>query len=318
MRHILPALWILAGATLVADQLPPPAWNNLPAQSVPGVEHRTFRSQKAAAAIGYNVLLPPGYADAGDRRYPVVYWLHGLGGNENSDTASLGPRILAAMQEGLPPVIVVFVNGADYTFYVNSPDGTVPAAFVTVSELVPHVDATYRTIASRRGRAIEGFSMGGYGALHHAMLRPDVFGSVVAYAPALLEVQPSPDGGQTLRRAGGTHAGATPEGPALMAKNKLVFAQMYGGRREVFDTLSPYAILRRDAPRLRTQLPVRIVIGTADGLWNAAQRFKTLMGENAYELEFETVEGVPHNIDRLYGAAGARGLAFHARASGWR
>jgi endo-1,4-beta-xylanase len=317
MRTVLFALWVVAGATLLGDQLPPPSWNNLPAQPVAGVEHRTFRSGKAGTDIGYNVLLPPGYA-TGDRRYPVVYWLHGLGGNENSDTASLAPRIQAAMQAGLPPIIVVFVNGADYTFYVNAPDGGVPAAFVTVSELVPHVDATYRTVTSRTGRAIEGFSMGGFGALHHAMLRPDVFGSVVAYAPALLEVQPSPDGGQTLRRTGGTHAGATPESPALMAKNKLVFERMFGGASAGFETHSPYTILRRDASKLRGQLPVRVVVGTADGLWNAAQRFKTLMSENAYELEFEAVEGVPHNVDRLYAAVGAKGLAFHARANGWR
>jgi endo-1,4-beta-xylanase len=318
MRHILLALWILAGATLIGDQLPPPSWNNPPVQPVAGVEHRAFRSQKAGADIGYNVLLPPGYA-AGDRRYPVVYFLHGLGGNENSNTASLAPTILAAMQTGLPPVIVVFVNGADYTFYVNSPpDGGIPAAFVFVSELVPHVDATYRTVAGRQGRAIEGFSMGGFGALHHAMLRPDVFGSVVAYAPALLEVQPSPDGGQTLRRAGGTHAGATPEGPALMSKNKLLFERMFGGRREGFETASPFEILRRDASKLRTQLPMRIVIGTADGLLNAAKRFDAQLRESAYEHELEFVEGVPHNIDRLYEAVGVKGLAFHAKANGWR
>jgi endo-1,4-beta-xylanase len=155
MRHILFALWILAGATLSGDQLPPPSWNNAPVQPVAGVEHRTFRSQKAGADIGYNVLLPPGYA-AGDQRYPVVYWLHGLGGNENSNTASLAPKILAAMQAGLPPAIVVFVNGADYTFYVNSPDGGIPTAFVFVSELVPHVDATYRTVAGRQGARYRG------------------------------------------------------------------------------------------------------------------------------------------------------------------
>jgi S-formylglutathione hydrolase FrmB len=316
MRKVLLALWMLGGVTLVA-QLPPPAWNNVPAQPVAGVEHRTFRSQKAGTDVGYNVLLPPGYA-TGDRRYPVVYWLHGLGGNENSDPASLAPKALAAMQAGLPPVIVVFVNGADYTFYVDSPDRGVPAATILASELIAHVDATYRTIAERRGRAIEGFSMGGFGALHHAMTRPDLFGSVVAYAPALLEVQPSPEGGQTLRRAGGTHAGAAPESPALMSKNKLVFQLMFGGKPEVVALHSPYTLLRLHAPRLRTQLPVRVVIGTADGLWNAAQRFRTLMREHAYELEYEEVEGVPHNIGRLYDGVGAKGLAFHAKANGWR
>ena len=317
MRTLLPALWILGVATLAGDQLPPPSWNNVPSQPVPGVEHKTFRSRAASADVGYNVLLPPGYA-AGDRRYPVLYWLHGLNGNENNRPPSLAPRILAAMEDGLPPFIVIFVNGADYTFYVDSPDRAIPAATVLISDLIPHVDATYRTIADRRGRSIEGFSMGGFGALHHAMKRPYLFGSVVAYAPALLEVQPSPDGGFTLRRTGGTHAGATPEGPALMSKNKLLFERMFGGRPETFEEASPYTLLRRDGAQLRTRLPVRIVIGTADGLWNAAQRFDRQMRESGYEHEFEVIDGVAHDSDRLYAEVGAKGLAFHVRANGWR
>ena len=160
--------------------------------------------------------------------------------------------------------------------------------------------------------------MGGFGALHHAMKRPHLFGSVVAYAPALLEVQPSPDGGFTLRRTGGTHAGATPEGPALMSKNKLLFERMFGGRPETFEEASPYTLLRRDGAQLRTRLPVRIVIGTADGLWNAAQRFDRQMRESGYEHEFEVIDGVAHDSDRLYAEVGAKGLAFHVRANGWR
>ena len=316
MRHLLLLGLVLACAALAEAQLPPPAWNNPPAQAVAGVEHKTFHSRAASADVGYNVLLPPGYA-AGDRRYPVLYWLHGLGGNENNRPASLGPRILAAMKDGLPPFIVIFVNGADYTFYVDSPDRAIPAATVLISELIPHVDATYRTIADRRGRAIEGFSMGGFGALHHAMKRPDLFGSVVAYAPALLEVQPA-DGGLTLRRAGGTHAGATPESPALASKNKLLFERMFGGRPETFEEASPYTLLRRDGAQLRTRLPVRLVIGTADGLWNAAQRFDKQMRESGYEHEFEVVDGVAHDSDRLFAEVGPKGLAFHVRANGWR
>ena len=317
MRRSLVAVWVLAGATLVGDQLPPPVWNNTPVERVPAVEHKTFPSRAASTAVGYNVLLPPGYSTS-DRRYPVLYWLHGLGGNENNRPASIGPKIIAAMQRGLPPVIVIFVNGADYTFYVDSPDRAVPAETILISELIPHVDATYRTIADRRGRAIEGFSMGGFGALLQAMKHVELFGSVLAYAPALLEVQKLPDGGLTLRRGGGTHAGASPESPALMAKNKLLFERMFGGRPEIFEKQSPSTIVRQNAAALRDRLPVRIVIGTADGLWNAAQLFEKLMREHAYDHELDVVEGVAHDSDRLYDAVGAKGLAFHARANGWR
>ncbi len=61
-----------------------------------------------------------------------------------------------------------------------------------------------------------------------------------------------------------------------------------------------------------------IIIGTADGLWNANQLFHELLLEQGYAHEFEVVEGVAHNIGALYEAVGVEGLVFHAREGGWR
>ena len=120
----------------------------------------------------------------------------------------LGDSLDAITADALPPMIMVWVNGPALSFYTDSPDGRVPAEAVFVTELVPHIDATYRTSADPRGRAVEGMSMGGFGALTLAMKHVDLFGSVVAYAPALVEVQRRDDGLLTLARAGGTHEGA--------------------------------------------------------------------------------------------------------------
>ena len=74
--------------------------------------------------------------------------------------------------------------------------------------------------------------MGGFGALAPAMKHPDLFGSVVAYAPALLEVQKMASGTLTLGRIGGTHAGDAQPPPVLLAKQAYVFERMFGGRSD--------------------------------------------------------------------------------------
>lgn len=310
------AILLLPGAAH-AVQLWPPVWSNPPETPIPGVEHHTFHSSSLDSEVGYNVLLPPGYSSS-DRRYPVLYWLHGIGGNESANARALAPMVIEALAERVvPPMIVVFVNGGAATFYADSPDGSVPAETMFISELIPHIDATYRTVADRRNRAIEGMSMGGFGALAQAMKHVDLFGSVVAYAPALLVVQETEDGSLTLARAGGTHDGSESRLLPVEIRTR-VFVEMFGGQPEVYADHSPWSLVRRGAVQLRTELSVRIIIGTADGLWNANQLFHELLLEQGYGHEFEVVEGVAHNIGALYEAVGVEGLVFHAREGGWR
>ena len=84
-----------------------------------------------------------------------------------------------AIAEGkTPAMIVVYVNGMIRSSYVDSADGKTPVETVTIKELIPHVDATYRTIATRDGRMIEGFSMGGSGAAKWGFKHTDLFGSI--------------------------------------------------------------------------------------------------------------------------------------------
>ena len=158
--------------------------------------------------------------------------------------------------------------------------------------------------------------MGGFGALMHGMKHAERFGSVVAYAPALLEVQETADGSLTLERAGGTHEGGNRPPPT--AARTQIFERMFGGRRSVFEAHDPFALAPIDAARLRDELRLRIVIGTADGLWNANQLFHKLLLEHGYAPELEVVDGAAHNIRVLYAAVGVEGLAVHARHGGWR
>src|SRR5436190_1973452 len=181
MSILLPALAALFGLAPVMG-----SWDNPLKDAVPGVEHRTFRSASMKVDVGYNIYLPPGYAAAAaDRRYPVIYWLHGLGGNETSGMFPTAIVDRAIKDKSIPPLIVVFVNGGPRTRYHDSTDGKIMAEPLVAKELIGHIDQTFRTIASPDGRAISGMSMGGNGSLKFAFKYPELFSSAVAFAPAL-------------------------------------------------------------------------------------------------------------------------------------
>lgn len=130
------------------------------------------------------VLLPPGYAKS-KQRYPVVYFLHNAwyGPKQMIEDGRAQGLIERAFADGVVPEFIFVI--ADYTgpttgsLYENSP---VSGRWIdyTVNEVVPLIDARYRTLARRESRAVVGDFFGGRGALKLAMTRADVFS--VAYA----------------------------------------------------------------------------------------------------------------------------------------
>jgi hypothetical protein len=134
------------------------------------------------------VYLPPGYA-AGKQRYPVIYMLHGLNwSNERmfAPGTATQPTFDKAIATG---VIKAFIAVApDYTtqgpgtFFVNSSTSGRFEDF-TVQEVVPFIDAHYRTLPGPGGRAIMGEHMGAFGALWYAFRHPDIWGTVYALHP---------------------------------------------------------------------------------------------------------------------------------------
>jgi len=177
-----------------------------PATGAPG----TVRTEKlTTAALGvdktYVIYLPAGYETSG-KRYPVFYYLHGLGGNEDNWIKG-GELDKAADGLGLQAIVVMvdgddafYINGlapADYEKCINDGVGLFMPGHETkrttcvrkrdydtyiTSDLIAHVDATYRTIASREGRAIAGLSMGGFGALHLSIRHQDVFSAAASHS----------------------------------------------------------------------------------------------------------------------------------------
>jgi S-formylglutathione hydrolase FrmB len=121
--------------------------------------------------IPYYVLLPSGYETDKTARFPVVYLLHGLNGSYK-DWVEKTNLLEGAAQHKF---IVVTVEGGNgwYADSVSKPNDKYESYIV--QELIPEIDRNYRTIAARRGRAIAGLSMGGYGALKFGLKYPDKF-----------------------------------------------------------------------------------------------------------------------------------------------
>ncbi len=137
------------------------------------------------------VYLPAGYDREGSRRYPVLYCLHGYTGNAAA-LVSARPWERNVVQwidslidsRRMPPAILAIVDGFTRlggSQYVDSVHNGNYATYV-VREVIPHVDAHYRTIASEGGRAVLGKSSGGFGALHLVMEYPGMFAAFASHS----------------------------------------------------------------------------------------------------------------------------------------
>jgi enterochelin esterase-like enzyme len=136
-------------------------------------------------AFVYRVYLPPEYLST-NRRYPVLYMLHGAGGNYTEWSDSFLPeqidRLIVADQ--IEPIIVVMPDDGESTYYANWDNGPRWGDYIA-EDVVSTIDQRYRTLTTPSERAIGGLSMGALGALNLAFQHPDVFGVVGSHSPSV-------------------------------------------------------------------------------------------------------------------------------------
>lgn len=140
------------------------------------VRDEVVQSAALGRSMKYRVLLPDGYA-ASQRRYPVLYLLHGLGGDFTDWTSRSN---VAEYTRTLP--LIVVMPGGNNGWYTDSTEGAFETYLTT--DLPNDVVQKFRTITSRHGRAIAGLSMGGYGALKIALKRPSMFAVAGSFSGA--------------------------------------------------------------------------------------------------------------------------------------
>ena len=149
------------------------------------LEHLTVKSEILGVEKAYSVYLPDGY-DSSAERYPVLYLLHGAWGNHKSWNRTGGgeqPRITdeqIAKGEAVKMIVVMpdatgigERRGGKNMGYFNVSNWAYEDFFF--QEFIPHIDKTFRTIATKEGRAIAGLSMGGGGSVVYAQHHPEMF-----------------------------------------------------------------------------------------------------------------------------------------------
>ena len=156
-------------------------------------ECATIKSNILARSVRYCAYLPASYDTDKTRRYPVLYYLHGLGDNEQSLLNMGGWDLIEDLRRtGKIGEFVVLAPGGGHTFFLNSADGTIRYEDFFLKEFIPQMEKKYRGAGSASKRGITGVSMGGFGAMRLAFKDPQRFAAVSGQMPALIaEIPPN-------------------------------------------------------------------------------------------------------------------------------
>ena len=252
----------------------------------PTVKHVTFKSPSMGIDVGYYIYLPPGY-EASTERYPVVYHLHGGRPGGESKAVRLASYVDAAIQKGtIKPTIYVFPNGGPVSWYDMPEMKNGMGETVFVKEVVPHIDATYRTWGNREGRALEGYSQGGRGTTRIMFKHPELFLSV---APGGSGYGPE----KVIQENGGYESETLRFLP--IGYNTWDLAKAYAESKD------------------RPQLNIMLWDGTKCFNFEFNQKFSAYLTELGIKHEFLVIDGVPHTATGSYDKNGDDVMGHHQK-----
>ncbi len=266
--------------------------NKLPAERTPLLKHGTFHSPaNNNVEVGYYIYLPPGYDDttSSQKRYPVVYYLHGGRPGGEQKSIAMAPLIDAAIRAGrVPPMIYVFLNGGEMSHY-DFPAKKSYGETAFVKELLPHIDQAYRTIARREGRGIEGFSQGGRGTARIMFKHPELFSSAAPMG-----------GGHQHEKHAAQNGGRETSGIQFEPGNNS------------WDLASDYASKRmKDRP-----LKILDGVGTKDMNYEANLDWMRHLEQLGIPFQKAIAGEAPHSAVECYRNLGDEVMLFHARNFG--
>lgn len=267
---------------------PPFQWVNELKQDYPRLTHATFKSPSLNADVGYCIYLPEEYdrEEYKDRRFPVVYYLHGGRPGSESKSVKLVEFIHKAQTDDVvPPTIYVFVNGGPVSHYNMPDEPKAQGARVFIKELIPHIDKTYRTIADRSGRAIEGFSQGGRGTARLMFRYPELFCSAA----------PGGGGHATEKRISEEDGYENPDLRFAPGDNSWDLAREYAKH---------------------PQPPLRILVYVGNKGFNYENNLEWMQHLKSLGIPFEhiIIDDAPHSSMIIYKKRGEDIMKFHAES----
>ena len=221
--------------------------------------------------------MPASFDQDKTRHYPVLYYLHGLGDNEQSLLNGGWDVISELRRQGKIGDFIVLAPSAGRTFYLNSENGKIRYDDFFIKEFMPQMEKKYRAESTRATRGITGVSMGGYGALRFAFKYPDQFAAVSAQMPALIGDVPKDF----------TSGGVGSPG-SLMGD---VFGSPFD--RAYFDRNNVFYFARTDSPAVLKRMKIYFDVGNNDdyGFEQGAQQLHQLLTSRGIPNEFHIYPG---------------------------
>ncbi len=264
------------------------SWVNPFKPNTAGLYHKTYHSQVLGKKAGYSIYLPPGY-NRHTRPYPTIYWLHGKGGNESTGPQYGIPRFLhqAVSEKKIPETIMVFPNGAEYSMFSDSLDRSIPVETMITEELIPLIDNTYHTTGRRKGRAVEGFSMGGNGAVKLAFKFPQLFCSAVSYAGSFHDLKSVSEG------------------------RPAVYKKIFGANSTYYQQNSVFELAVKNQKKIQEKIGLKCITGTQDFTLSSNHKLFTLLDQLGIVYERKILEGFHHVVEPYYQQEGLAGFQFH-------
>jgi S-formylglutathione hydrolase FrmB len=251
------------------------AWPGMARAQAAGYQTVRFKAAHLEGkTVSFNLILPHDYA-TNHRRFPVLYLLHGYTGDYTDWVKRTGIVRYARPYEE----IIVMPDAANSWYVNNYADPKLQWEEFIVDDLVPYVDSHYRTIAARRGRAIAGLSMGGYGALYLGLKYHNLFCAVASLSGVVAS------------------ADLTGRDPAVwkmigkdMPKMKKVLLDDFGPvTNPARKGEDPFRLIRRLTPEQRPAL--FLAIGEADPFLHENREFVQLLSRLKIRYRYREVPG---------------------------
>ena len=241
------------------------------------LERFTIFSPSMNRQIQTVVVLPPEYAEKPNKHYPVLYALHPVGGAY--DMWAVMPKLRTELVTH--PMIVVGFKADGSSYYIDAP--LKPSSQFTTfffKELLPYIESHYRVIANAGGRAVTGASMGGYGALHYMLEKPDAFSSVSGLSIAA------------------AHLTGDPSSAAYLKYLKVTtFLDLLGNpeNQKAYEALDLYFGISAAAENKVMLPPIYIQCGTEDFVKPHDIELRDFLTSKGYPCEYSEAPGARHD-----------------------
>ena len=161
------------------------------------IESRSVNSKILGRNVNYVIYLPADY-ESSDRKYPVVYLLHGYTDDHTGwlQFGEINRYADKAIADGIIPPMIIVMPNADSRWYINAYDGKESYEDFFIQEFMPTIEKTYHIKAEKKYRGVAGLSMGGYGTLIYSLKYPQLFAAAAPLSAAVIDddgISSSPD-----------------------------------------------------------------------------------------------------------------------------